>query len=41
MPKCPYCITNNFFKTNKGLRIHITKMHTTKIGNIKIVTKPF
>jgi hypothetical protein len=25
MPKCPYC--GEWYKTNKGLEIHITKKH--------------
>lgn len=28
MPECKYC--GKWFKSNKGLKLHITKMHTSK-----------
>jgi len=38
MPRCPYC--DEWFKTKKGLKVHITKAHTTEFlgGRILDVT---
>ena len=35
MPRCPYC--NEWFKTNQGLKTHITKAHTSEILGQKFI----
>ena len=35
MPECPYC--GKWFKTKRGLKQHIAKVHTTKVGEVRVV----
>ena len=40
MPNCPYC--GRWFKTKRGLKQHITKVHTDSFGTIDPMTiNPF
>ncbi len=39
MPECPYC--GRWFRSKKGLRIHIARKHTYKLPTGERVLDPF